>query len=544
MENRNLMIALILMLVVWVGFTVLFPQPQMKPAPSAPTVAQKTAPASVKETAKASPKVVSPANMGSKAVTKHLAAAQKEREITVDTDLFQAVFTNSGGRLKSLKLKKYFVSAKAGSARVSLIDTTKDRLSNLRLSGSDGIEIPADGLYTLSTKTDKIDLKGKESQQVVFSLETKDGIIIRKIYTFFGDRYQFDLQVKMTQAGNTVSQGNVALSLVHPWDESMEGGRYSFVGPATLVGEKVKTDKVKDIQKKAVTYGTGLVWTAFENKFFMGALVPLKGAGQHVELRTIEGGVENVVQSPRLSLEPGQTQSLHYMLYFGPRDLGILKKVDHQLNKAVDFGFFGPIARPLLSVLKFFYRYVGNYGVAIILLTVIIKLIFWPLTQKSYTSMKAMQTLQPKMQKIREKYKNDKERLNKEIMELYKKNKVNPLGGCLPMIIQIPVFFALYEVLLRSIALRQAPFIFWLTDLSVKDPYYITPIIMGVTMFIQQKMSPTTMDPTQAKLFLAMPIVFTFLFLNFPSGLVVYWLVNNLLTILQQYFINRKALPA
>jgi len=225
----------------------------------------------------------------------------------------------------------------------------------------------------------------------------------------------------------------------------------------------------------------------------------------------------------------------------GPRDPGILETVNYRLSEIIDFGIFDFIARPLLFVLNFFYSFVGNYGIAIILLTVVIKIVFWPLTQKSYSSMKAMQTLQPEMQKIREKFKNDKERLNREIMELYKTKRVNPLGGCLPMLIQIPVFFALYKVLLGNIDLRHAPFALWITDLSAKDPYYITPIIMGGTMFLQQKMTPSTMDPTQAKIFMVMPIVFTFLFLNFPSGLVIYWLVNNILTILQQYLINKSA---
>ncbi|WP_321371232.1 membrane protein insertase YidC [uncultured Desulfuromusa sp.] len=193
-----------------------------------------------------------------------------------------------------------------------------------------------------------------------------------------------------------------------------------------------------------------------------------------------------------------------------------------------------------MVVLKFFYNYLGNYGFAIILLTVCIKLIFWPLTQKSYKSMKGMQKLQPEMKKLREKYGSDKQKLNQEMMSFYKENKVNPMGGCLPMIIQIPVFFALYRVLLGSIELRHAPFMLWITDLSAKDPYYVTPLIMGVTMFLQQKMTPTNMDPTQEKIMLMMPVVFTFMFLNFPAGLVLYWLTNNLLTILQQYLIRRQ----
>jgi YidC/Oxa1 family membrane protein insertase len=239
-------------------------------------------------------------------------------------------------------------------------------------------------------------------------------------------------------------------------------------------------------------------------------------------------------------LQPAEYRQFDYLLFFGPKDQELLKAANHQLERAVYFGWFDMLAKPLLYVLVFFYGFLKNYGLAIILLTIIIKLLFWPLTHKSYASMKAMQKLQPEMQKLREKFKSDKERLNKELMELYKKHSVNPLGGCLPMLVQIPVFFALYKVLLDSIALRQAPFMLWLTDLSAKDPYYITPLLMGASMFVQQKMTPTSADPMQAKIFMFMPVVFTFLFLNFPSGLVIYWLVNNLLTIAQQYYINRR----
>jgi YidC/Oxa1 family membrane protein insertase len=247
------------------------------------------------------------------------------------------------------------------------------------------------------------------------------------------------------------------------------------------------------------------------------------------------------METAYFTLQPGEKKTLDYLVFIGPKEPAQLKAAGHQLEKIVQFGFFNLLAQPLFTVLTFFYGFFKNYGVAIILLTVVIKIIFWPLTHKSYSSMKSMQKLQPEMVKLREKFKNDKERLNKEMMQLYKTHSVNPLGGCLPMIVQIPVFFALYKVLLDSIALRHAPFAFWLTDLSAKDPYYITPILMGASMFVQQKMTPTTADPMQAKIFMMMPIVFTFMFLNFPSGLVIYWLVNNLLTILQQYFIHRKA---
>jgi len=193
----------------------------------------------------------------------------------------------------------------------------------------------------------------------------------------------------------------------------------------------------------------------------------------------------------------------------------------------------------MLHALKFFYGYIPNFGIGIIIITVILKIVFFPLTHKSYKSMKEMSKLQPKMAALKEKFKNDKEGLNKAIMELYREHRVNPLGGCLPMIIQIPVFFALYKALMFSIELRHAPFMLWITDLSDKDPYYITPLLMGLTMFIQQKMSPSNMDEMQQKIMLALPVVFTFMFLTFPSGLVLYWLVNNILTIGQQMYINK-----
>ena len=194
----------------------------------------------------------------------------------------------------------------------------------------------------------------------------------------------------------------------------------------------------------------------------------------------------------------------------------------------------------LLFFIKFLHQYISNYGVAIILLTIMIKLIFWPLGNISYRSMKEMQKLQPKIEELKEKYKNDKNKIGQETMALYRSHKVNPMSGCLPILIQIPVFIGLYNTLLYAIELRHSPFFWWIQDLSAKDPYYITPIIMGATQFIQQKMTPTVGDPMQAKIMLLMPIVFTFIFLNFPAGLVIYWLLNNVLSIGQQVYINRK----
>jgi YidC/Oxa1 family membrane protein insertase len=247
------------------------------------------------------------------------------------------------------------------------------------------------------------------------------------------------------------------------------------------------------------------------------------------------------------TLPPGQEAQAAFTVYFGPKDLNDLKAVNLELERVVNFGWFDFLAKPFLYVLKFFQGYVHNYGWAIVILTFLTRLVFWWPNHKSYVSMKTMQKLQPKVAKIREKYKDDREAMNKELMGLYRTFKVNPVAGCLPMALQLPVFIALYNVLSYAIELRHASFIptlpftdiVWLADLSSKDPLLISPLIMGASMVIQQRMTPSPGDPTQAKMMMFLPIVFTFLFLNFASGLVIYWLVNNILSIIQQHFTNK-----
>ena len=537
MENKNTIIALVLMLAVWVGFSFLTSPPSK--APTVQTQVSASGGGEAEHQRSTTVQKATPATVVSSAVT--VPVVSHEEDVTIDTGLFKAVLTNSGARIKSFTLKKYRVSVNPQSAPVALVNADSAANASLATSGTDGLGVEPDTLYAVADGGRTLSLTGNQTRKVVFKALYGNGLVVEKTYTFHGDLYDFDLSVRVINQGNTTASGAFELSLVHPWDKTMHSTRYDFIGPTTLVGNKLHNDKVSDLEKSGMDYANNVTWTAFSTKYFMTAVIPLDSTRGKVQLQKEKGFIFNRMDAPPLSLTPGHEADYHYLVYFGPRDLEVLKKVDHHLAKAIDFGFFSILAVPLLYVLKFFYTYVGNYGIAIIIVTVIIKLIFWPLTQKSYTSMKAMQKLQPQMTKIREKHKNDRERLNREIMELYKKHRVNPLGGCLPMVVQIPVFFALYEMLLGSIELRHAHFALWLTDLSAKDPYYITPLIMGVTMFVQQKMSPTSMDPTQAKLFMLMPVVFTFLFLNFPSGLVLYWLVNNILTIAQQWLINRKA---
>jgi len=296
-------------------------------------------------------------------------------------------------------------------------------------------------------------------------------------------------------------------------------------------------------------------WMALSIPYFLTAVAPVKNPGGTLK-RSVRGAADAEVMvatlvDPPITVAPGQTVESSYLVYSGPRDIDLLEPLGHQLDRAVDYGWFDIIAKPMMAALKFLYKYLGNFGVAIIIVTILIKILFWPLTQKSYKSMKEMQKLQPLVGKLREKYKDDKAKMNQEVMQLYKTYKVNPMGGCLPMVVQIPVFIAFYKVLGSAIELRHAPFMLWINDLSAPDrlaigfdlPYVgglpVLTLLMGASMFIQQKMTPTSVDPTQAKMMLLMPVIFTVMFVNFPSGLVLYWLVNNILSIGQQLYTNR-----
>jgi YidC/Oxa1 family membrane protein insertase len=289
----------------------------------------------------------------------------------------------------------------------------------------------------------------------------------------------------------------------------------------------------------------------------MRALIPKTPVPGMVTLRLIEEkAIESRLVAHRDELAGGSERTDHYLAFMGPKSNTILDSVGHELKRAVNFGMFDFLAKPLLWLMNHIYMIIPNYGVAIILLTILTKILLWPLGTKSYKSMAEMRKLQPLMADIREKHKNDKKKMNEEMMGLYRTYKINPMGGCLPMVVQIPFFFALYRMLYEAIELRHAPFIGWINDLSAPDrlfnfgfsipfmePPYGIPvltIVMGATMFLQQKMSPAPGDPTQAKLMMFMPLIFTFIFINFSAGLVLYWLVNNILSIGQQYYIQKK----
>ena len=534
MENNRTILAIALIILIWSGYSMLFP-PQPPPAKIAPEVAVEQG--AVKSEVAPQTQVISKDVAVS---AQPIVAPTVEKRIRVESDLYSYELTTSGARLRQAILKKYKVDNLPGAVPIDIVQVDAPHLATFKTTGVEGFSLSAETPYALKDEQSEYFLSDGDSQVLTFVATTPAGLEIHKSYRFQADSYEIDLSVKLINRTPQQMQGGLDLSLINYWEDSRKGDTYNFVGPTTLVGEELEEDDPEDLQTSSKSYAKNVIWSGFFTKYFTSIVSPQGEAAKKIHVEMGDGYVENRFSSPALVLEPNEGTSLDYVVYLGPKDYDTLKAAGHQFERAIDLGFFSIIAQPLMVALKFFHGYLGNWGFAIVLLTVCIKAIFWPLTQKSYSSMKAMQKLQPQMAKMREKYSSDKQRLNTEMMALYKEHRVNPFGGCLPILIQIPVFFALYQVLLGSIELRHAPFMLWITDLSAKDPYYVTPLVMGATMFLQQKMSPTTMEPMQAKMMMMMPVVFTFLFLNFPSGLVVYWLVNNVLTIAQQYLINRK----
>jgi YidC/Oxa1 family membrane protein insertase len=555
MEKRVLLaiVLCIIVLVLWEKFFVPKRQPappstspaveQVPPAPTKPDQAEPTVPKipTSESPAPSTPSFPSP-------------AAHAGRDVRVETPLYRAVFTETGARLKSFVLKRYRETIEEDSPGKELVKTS--RIEDLPLAFN-FVDRPVAALnlapYVADSKT-SVTVSEGQNHTLTFSYEAPGWLRITRQYHFVADSYLIDLSVSVENLGDPWENAPT-LSLISLPLSAGGGSRYTFQGPSLLVNNELEEVKFKKIKGEEKFPGP-IDWVAYTGQYFIMALLPVNLTPNHAQLEALDPATQMVkvtLIGPKLTLQPGVQQQFSYKLYLGPKEVNTLKAADPRLAKAVKFGWFDVIAQPLLVCLKFFYRYLHNYGYAIILLTLLIKLLFWPLTHKSYVSMKAMKKLQPKMQKIREKYKDDKEKMNQEVMQMYRTHKVNPIGGCLPMVLQIPVFFALYRLLYSSIAIRHAPFLWWINDLAAPDrfpigvqiPYLgnglpILTVLMGVSMFAQQKMSPTGGDPKMEKMMMMMPVVFTVFFVNFPSGLVLYWLVNNILSVGQQYYINKK----
>lgn len=474
------------------------------------------------------------------------------RDITIDTPLYSAVINEQGGGFKRFTLKKYRTEKAAQSGDMELIKEMRfnERPMVFTLDNGAGANLPL-----FRADHEKIVLtEDQEAKSLIMTAEMPGGLSITRTLLFHADSYVIEQTYQVTNTATTSIQIAPALSMDNmPFAHGSSSSRYLFSGPAAYIDGQLYEIKTKKLADGPQVLQGKVSWTGYEDNYFINAIIPLSQDSDKVTISGTDDMVRSVVSGGLVTLEPEGATTYKYQMYFGPKKLRILKTVNYDLGKAINFGWFDALAKPMLWMLNFFYGYIGNYGVAIILVTIIIKLAFWPITQKGMKSMKNMQKLQPKIAKLKEKFKDDPTKMNQEMMAMYKTYKVNPIGGCLPMLIQIPFFFALYKVLMSAIELRHAPFMLWINDLSAPDrlmiggfdiPYIhgipVLTLLMGASMYLQQKMTPTTADPTQAKIMQFLPVIFTFMFINFASGLVLYWFVNNLLSILQQQLINRQ----
>lgn len=477
---------------------------------------------------------------------------QPKKVVRVITPIYEAELGDVGATLLSWRLTRYRESLEKDSGLIELVSFEHG------FDGPRPLQVAVDPkldevLNRATFQFDQEELvleRPGETGTIRAVAELRGGYELVKEFTFFSDSYSMEVNVLLKDPNGNPLGGKLGLLWPHYLSKKARSRWAGFAGPVVYSSGKFK--EIKKLEK-FLSKEIPVQWAGYGMKYFLSAIVPLnKGTGT-MELRRQDDSVVIVIAQ---EADQKASAPFRFKLYLGPKDLDLLKREGHDLSKAINFGFFDLIARPLLYCLKWIHGYTSNFGIAIIVLTIFIKLIFWPLTHKSYKSMKELQRLQPRIKQIRERFKDDKEQMNREMMLLYRTHKVNPMGGCLPMLLQIPVFFALYKTLLGSIELRQAPFAFWVKDLAAPDylirfPQGVSifgiegigplPLIMGLSMLIQQKLTPTTMgDPTQAKIMMLMPIFFTFIFISFPSGLVLYWLVNNLLSIVQQVYINLR----
>ncbi|MEA2084148.1 MAG: membrane protein insertase YidC [Thermodesulfobacteriota bacterium] len=480
------------------------------------------------------------------------------RDIPVDTSLYSAIVSETGGGFKSFKLKQYKESMDIDAGDKELV-ATNETAWQLPLYFFWGVDPSKARVPVLTADKESVSVTGESGKEILsMTSRLSSGVEITRSLVFSNQDYLVQLEIDIFNNSPQQVHGTPYLSMTNKPFSPDAANRFLFNGPAVFSDNHLEEIKVKDLSDGPKTLKGNFKWVAYEDTYFMCGIIPQSDSSNAADANTIrfsvsdEDRVATLLSGDLELIPPHGHKKYHYTIYFGPKKLDTLKAMGYDLDKIVNYGWFDIIAKPALSLLNLLYRFVHNYGLAIVLVTIIFKLLLWPISQKGMKSMKTMQKIKPKMTKLQEKYKNDKERLNQEMIKMYRTYKVNPIGGCLPMLVQIPLFFALYKVLLQSIELRHAPFMLWITDLSAPDRLYlgfdipylgglpVLTLLMGGSMFLQQKMTPAPLDPTQAKVMLFMPVLFTFMFINFSSGLVLYWFVNNLLSIAQQYLINRS----
>ncbi|MBI3994173.1 MAG: membrane protein insertase YidC [Candidatus Lambdaproteobacteria bacterium] len=568
--DKNLLLAIALSMLVIIGYYAFLP-PQPPPKPKPGSEAGTTPQAQGGATAGGQPAALATGSAPGMLPDSRL-KADGERFLVVETPRYMARIDRRGGTMESLQLKAYrmgkahidwgtllpplrsLISRKESYDITAPVEMISHRIPEAQMLGVTFVDNPArnQALATLDFRADRtrIALQGDEAAPATLTLEGTgpDNITVRKVLTFHADSYIIDYELQVINYAEDARHVRVEAGFGEGMPRALSKDFQGHYGPIYQTGGSLTTEDPDDIEGQLLVREVD--WLGMTDNYFLTAVQPTTPISYGVYKSKLlstpdqdeDWGSWYGVELPALELQPQKMISSQYRLFVGPKNVGEMRKFNDQLENSLDLTL-DILARPLLAMLRWFYGYVGNYGIAIILLTVVVRVGLFPLTYKGMVAMKRMQKLQPKMVALREKLKNDKERLNREMMDMYKRYKVNPLGGCLPIALQIPIFFALYSALLGAIELRHSPFYLWIVDLSAKDPLYVTPILMGASMFLQQKLTPTTLDPTQAKIMMWMPLIFTAFMVNFPSGLVLYWLTSNILSVAQQLIINRINVP-
>ncbi len=494
--------------------------------------------------------------------------AVSDQLIRVKTDVLDLAIDPRGGDVVELRLPQYPRRQDHPDVPFQLFDNGSERtyLAQSGLIGSNAPDKSSGRALWSSDQQSYALAEGQDQLQVDLKL-SEDGVNYIKRFTFKRGlnpecsakeqqlkkpgcvdpaSYQMTVSYLIDNQSGKAWSGNMFAQLKR--DGSDDPSSTTATGTATYLGgalwtadEPYKKVSMKDIDKQVFKETVEGGWVAWLQHYFVTAWIPEKGSANQVQTRKDSQGNYIVgFTGPAVQVAPGAQGEISAILYAGPKLQGHLKTLSPGLELTVDYGILWFLAQPIFWLLEHIHSILGNWGWSIIVLTIIIKLIFFPLSAASYKSMARMRAVAPKLALLKEQHGDDRQKMSQAMMELYKKEKINPLGGCLPILVQMPVFLALYWTLLESVEMRQAPWMFWITDLAIKDPFFILPIIMGATMFIQQQLNPTPPDPMQAKVLKLMPIIFTFFFLWFPAGLVLYWVVNNVLSIAQQWYITRK----
>jgi YidC/Oxa1 family membrane protein insertase len=543
MEKR-LIVAIVLSFLVLMGYQLLF----VKPKPQTVETQTMTSPMPAAKTEAQPPGQVPPAAVEPKPGVEATSAAaikateaRAEEEVVVETSLYRAAWTNKGGVLKSWKLKKH-TNDKEEALELVPAQAQETGQYPFSLGGDDRALMGGLNSAFFETSRTSLVLKDGQTDEVRFAYSDGKSVRAEKVFRFTGGTYQMEIELHVSKNGQDIAPSLLwGPGIGNRSPAEMKQRFTASAGAAVYTGGKVSRMAERKYNPETNKYNF-VDWAAYEDNYFAALFILPPQKGQAVFLQEPQGQGK----APAYFLSVSGPQGA----FIGPKDSDALKAFGHEAVDVINFSKFLGIdlrivAKIMLVIVKFFHKIIPNWGLSIILLTLFIKIIFFPLTYSSTKSMAKMAELQPKVKAIRAKYKKAKtdiaqrRQMNEEMMKLYKEHGVNPAGGCLPLLIQLPVFVGVYQMLVASVEFRHAPFGLWLQDLSVSDPYYVTPILMGITQFISQKMTPTSADPSQAKMMLIMPVLMTYFFLSFQSGLVLYWLTTNVLQIAQQVIMNR-----